>query len=281
MGEEEGRSRKRLPLFCYGNGLQCVAFTPTFPLMFKRIALALAALLMSLAASTPALAQSMEGTWDFRIDGTTIFRFEIEKSPEGEWLGEWQRPEQFNTDGDNFANMAGGVKSSDSMTGIEFLGQVELSFDDPRPGAVPDIFRFDLTGDDSATMHYVGTELAPYSLVRAAEEDVIGDWDAPRIYRRNPPRLLIEDEDEEEEEAGLSLEPLTIRRGPVINFLDLTPSDAASASAGEEPAGAAAEQPAADAEDAVAEAAEAAPETEEPVEAEGSSLLGDDFLDGL
>ncbi len=231
-------------------------------------------MLLLLLVATPASAQSIEGTWDFRIDGTTIFRFVIAEGTDGEWLGEWQRPEAFNTDGNNFANMEGGVKSSPSMTGIEFLGQVELSFDDPRPGAVPDIFRFDLTGDDSATMLYVGTDLAPYRLVRAAEGDVIGDWDAVRIYRRMPAR--VEPQEEGEEEDLLLLPPLNGRGGPVVNFLDLTPSSKATSLAEGTQEAVAEEEAAVDMVEDVPEAGET--EAEEPL---AEPLIGADFLDGL
>lgn len=137
------------------------------------------------AGEASAEVHALAGTWDFRVDGTTIFRFEIEEGRGGEWHGRWQRPADFNTDGDAFSNMRGGVKTTDSMTGIEFLGMIELAFDDPRPGAVPDIFRFKLEGEDSAAMTYVGTELAPYALVRASSGAGIGDWDPARIYRRS------------------------------------------------------------------------------------------------
>lgn len=263
------------------HGLPSDSFTPTIVRMikrteFRRIAISIIAMLLPLVALAPAHAQSIEGTWDFRVDGTTIFRFEIEEGTDGEWLGEWHRPEVFNTDGNNFANMGGGVKSSPSMTGIEFLGQVELSFDDPRPGAVPDIFRFDLTGADTASMLYVGTDLAPYRLVRAGEGDPIGDWDASRVYRRRLPQ-------EEPKEAETGIEPVIRTGGPTINFIDITPSNDAAASALP-----AAPLPAEEAEAVTApdadegEEAEAAeePAVEEEDEAP-VSLIGDDFLDGL
>ena len=88
------------------------------------------------------------------------------------------------SDGNAFYNIRGGVKASPSMTGITFRDTVELAFDDPRPGAIPDIFRFRLTGEDSAEMVYVGTDLAPYALVRARAGDPMGSWDATRFYRR-------------------------------------------------------------------------------------------------
>lgn len=134
-----------------------------------------------------ALAQDIEGRWDLRVDGTTIFRFDISEGDGGEWHGIWYRPESFATDGNAFGRIRGGVEEIESMTGIEFLEMVELSFDDPRPGAIPDIFRFQLLDADSVRMTYVGTDLAPYALVRAGADDAMGDWDQQRVYRRPLP----------------------------------------------------------------------------------------------
>lgn len=237
--------------------------------MLNRIALFILAVLMPLAAPATALAQSIEGTWDFRVEEVTIFRFDIEAGTDGEWLGQWHRPENFNTDGNNFANLGGGVKTTDSMTGIEFLGLVELSFDDPRPGAVPDIFRFEVTGDDAAKMLYVGTDLAPYRLVRAGQDDPIGDWDSERIYRRNLPQSEAESEFEVLEGAA--------RGAPAINFIDVSPVEELAGGAAEtDGSGEAAEAlPASD--DAGDGGSDGADENEE----DDGSLLGEDFLEGL
>lgn len=137
-------------------------------------------------AEAPAI-RRLAGAWDLRVDGATIFRFAINAAADGEWTGQWQRPAIFNSDGNAFYNIRGGVQTSSSMTGIMFDDAVELAFDDPRPGAIPDIFRFRLTGGDSAEMIYVGTDLAPYMLVRANAADAIGPWDQARLYRRIVP----------------------------------------------------------------------------------------------
>lgn len=151
--------------------------------MTIRVLLALAVLLVPINAVAQ---DGIEGVWNMRIAGTTIFRFEIEEE-EDEWRGTWHKPASFRTNGDAFSRLSGGVESQESMTGIEFLGNIELSFDDPRPGAVPDIFRFELVDEDNATMTYVGTDLAPYSLMRAEEGSEIGDWNPDRVYVRRGP----------------------------------------------------------------------------------------------
>lgn len=157
-------------------------------MILRRLMLVLAALLLPLAAMAqpaelapdPAIA----GAWDLRLDGAAVFRFEIEQAPEGGWQGRWLRPETFNSDGNAFYNIRGGTRTTASMTGLEVAETVELGFDDPRPGAIPDIFSFRLTGPDSAEMVYIGTGLAPYPLVRARAGAAMGPWDAARIYRR-------------------------------------------------------------------------------------------------
>jgi hypothetical protein len=155
-------------------------------MMLRRLILALCALLLPLAAQaqSSAPAPAIAGSWDLKLDDTTVFRFEIEQAADGEWQGRWIRPENFNSDGNAFYNIRGGVKNTASMTGLEVGDAVELAFDDPRPGAIPDIFRFRLTGPDSAEMTYVGTPLAPYALVRAGAGTRVGPWDVERIYSR-------------------------------------------------------------------------------------------------
>ena len=129
----------------------------------------------------------MAGNWDLKIEGTTIFRFIIERTASGGWQGRWQRPDSFNSNGNAFANLRGPVKSTASMAGNAVTALVELAFDDPRPGAVPDIFRFRLIGPDAVAMAYVGTQLPPYLLVRAGPDDPLGNWDSARVYRRPVP----------------------------------------------------------------------------------------------
>ncbi len=178
-------------------------------------------------AASPAQEQaSLEGLWDLAIDGVAIFRFEIRQAAGGEWSGTWSRPNRFNTDGNVFGNLGGGVKTTPSMTGILFAGAVELSFDDPRPGAVPDIFRFRQIDADTAEMTYVGTDLAPYRMVRAGDGAGFGSWPEGRVYRRAVPG--------QQAAAGLAgagaapsppppPAPATVTIGRRVNFLDLAP----------------------------------------------------------
>jgi hypothetical protein len=150
--------------------------------MIQRLCLAIVALFLS----TPAAAQGLEGSWAYEIDDTIIFRFDLKKV-ESEWRGTWLRPGSFRSDGTAFAQVQGPVDAVQSMAGLEFAETVEVSFDDPRPGAVPDIFRFRLLDEDHAELTYVGTDLAPYLLVRVEDGERPGPWDADAIYRRKDP----------------------------------------------------------------------------------------------
>jgi hypothetical protein len=168
--------------------------------MVARILLILALLLPLPAAAQAPEDQTLEGSWALEIEGTTIFRFDIEPAAkEGEWLGIWSRPKSFASDGNRFAKLTGPPEQVKSMAGIEFDDQVELSFNDPRPGAIPDIFRFRLMGADAVEMLYVGTDLAPYTLERVAPGARLGPWDADEVYARAVPAEADEEVEEVEE----------------------------------------------------------------------------------
>lgn len=223
------------------------------------------------ASAIPSPPAELAGDWDLRIDGTTIFRFTIQRTAGGAWQGRWQRPDSFNSNGNAFANLRGGVKSSASMAGNAVFELVELAFEDPRPGAVPDIFRFRLVGPDQADMTYVGTQLAPFRLVRARAGDALGNWDAARIYRRPAPGArpaggegLASPASPQPSRAIQPTPDGRIMIGPQVPFLDLTRR---TPPAEDQPA----EQPAASAPSTPSAAPSAAPE----------SQISEDFLEGL
>jgi hypothetical protein len=167
-------------------------------------------LILALLLPFPAMAQApenrtLEGSWALEIEGTTIFRFDIAPAArDGEWRATWSRPRSFASDGNRFAKLSGPPEQVRSMAGIQVDDQVELSFNDPRPGAIPDIFRFRLMGADTVEMVYVGTDLAPYTLKRVAPGARLGPWDANKVYARPTPaeREGEAEEVEEPEEAA-------------------------------------------------------------------------------
>jgi hypothetical protein len=148
--------------------------------MLFRLFIALAALCLPAAAH----AHEMEGRWALRIGETNIFVFAITRADDGEWHGTWTRPDRFASNGAVFARMEGS-RDVRSSAGIEFAGDIELTFDDPAPGAIPDIFRFRHLGPGLAQMTYVGTPLAPYPLVAVPEGSGLGPFVAGVVYDRD------------------------------------------------------------------------------------------------
>ena len=151
--------------------------------------LALLALLLPLPALAQDVRNSLEGSWALELGGATIFRFDLQEIPgkDGEWRGTWSRPSRFASDGDNFAQVQLPARQIRSMAGLEFDGSVEVSFPDPRPEAIPDIFRFRLIDFDAVEMTYVGTDLAPYVLQRVPADTALGPFRDGATYSRRPP----------------------------------------------------------------------------------------------
>lgn len=148
-------------------------------------------LLLALLISAPATAQttggrSLAGSWALQMDGTTIFRFDLAQDAKGDWQATWSRPNTFASDGNHFRKIAGPIDQVHSATGIVLPNDngIEVSFDDLRPGAIPDIFDFRLIDPDAVRMTYVGTGLAPYVLQRVAANAQLGPWNPDRTYGR-------------------------------------------------------------------------------------------------
>ena len=150
--------------------------------MFARLLLLLALLLPA-----PAMAESLEGSWALEVGGTAIFRFDLARDGEGKWRGVWSKPTSFASDGNNFSHLTGPVKKVPSMTALDTPDGIELSFNDPRPGAVPDIFDFKPIDEEAVELIYVGTDLAPYTLERVKADTPLGPWDSKAIYSREAP----------------------------------------------------------------------------------------------
>ena len=148
--------------------------------MLLRLILAMLALLTPITAQ----AHDLEGRWAFRIDETTILVFEIDQTDSGQWRGTWTRPETFASSGAVFTRLAGS-KIFPSRAGSAAADNVELTFDDPAPGAVPDVFRFRHLGPGRAEMTYVGTEFTPFPLIAVASGVGLGPFEAGRVYDRD------------------------------------------------------------------------------------------------
>jgi len=134
------------------------------------------------ARQTPFAAQMLAGSWALRIDGTIMFRFDLEADGAG-WRGSWTKPTSFVTDGALFGSLSGPPVVQRSLGGRTVGDWAELTFGDLRPGAVPDIFRFRLLGPDRAEMIYTETGFAPFALERVGIDTAPGPWPAGKVYR--------------------------------------------------------------------------------------------------
>ena len=143
-----------------------------------------ALLLASPAAAQSPSAASLQGSWVLQMDGTAIFRFDLAQDATGHWQVTWSKPSSFASDGNHFNKMTGPPTQAQAMTVIDVPDGIEASFDDPHPGAIPDIFDFQLIDPDAIKMTYVGTGLAPYTLDRVTPAASIGPWDPEETYAR-------------------------------------------------------------------------------------------------
>ena len=149
--------------------------------MLKRLLLVIAAFF---ALPGAAAAQDLEGYWAFQIDDAVIFLFALDQTPDGDWRGQWVRPQSFRGNGVVFSQFRGG----EGVTTTEFAvdGEtVELRFPPTREEGSTDILRFEPTGENQARMHYVGVELPPFPLVRVARSTALGPFDDARLYDRD------------------------------------------------------------------------------------------------
>lgn len=136
-----------------------------------------------LALTAAAALSSDAGTWDLRVDQTTIFRFEVRETPEGTAVT-WERPEHFQLDGDTFFAVSGPAlrRSAKSVTSVG--EDMVMSFDDPAPNSRPDVFRFHFVDANHARVVYEGME--PFELVRSnPKASRLGLWNSNRNYTRS------------------------------------------------------------------------------------------------
>jgi hypothetical protein len=136
------------------------------------------------SAARPSLAlQMLAGSWALKVEETVMFRFDLVPTATG-WSGTWVKPKSFASDGAIFAELSGPPAEQRSQSGRAIGDWAELAFGDARPGAIPDVFRFRLTGPDRAEMLYADTGQAPFVLERVDPGTPAGPWADGRVYRR-------------------------------------------------------------------------------------------------
>jgi len=137
--------------------------------------------LLGLLYATPAAPSELAGTWEFDVAGTALFRIEVQHTASG-WAGSWARPTDFNTDGDSFFDVTGPTIHRIARNVREVDGDLELTFDDPRPHSMPDVLRLHLRSPNDVQMTYAGTGFDAFTLFRLSSAAPLGPWDAERIY---------------------------------------------------------------------------------------------------
>ncbi len=121
-------------------------------------------------------------TWSAAAGGAKIFQLEIHEGPPGT-TATWLRPQTFQLDGDSFSHVDGPVIRRGSRTVRVVDGDLELTFDDPKPGETPDILRLHRVDADHAQAILVGMPFDPLDLERETGRSApIGPWDKSRTY---------------------------------------------------------------------------------------------------
>lgn len=128
----------------------------------------------------PAFAASASGVWVVRAGDIALFQFEVSHTPTG-WTGIWSRPSHFNTDGETFSEIKGPVVRRIARSARVIGEAVELTFDDPRPNATPDVFLIRASDANHAEARFAETAIS-LVLVREATGATLGGWDAGRTY---------------------------------------------------------------------------------------------------
>jgi hypothetical protein len=144
----------------------------------------IAAILSIFAA--PALAADPAGCWALRAGDAALMLFDVARTPTG-WTGIWRRPEHFTSDGDTFSSVTGPVIYRLAKTAREVADGVELTFDDPAPGAIPDVFVI-RADSDAAELSYIAFGSEPATLTRVTCTTKLGGWEVSRIYVRTTNR---------------------------------------------------------------------------------------------
>lgn len=135
-----------------------------------------------LAVAAPESAPCIVGKWDLNIAGETLFRFDISDAS-GRTKAVWERPENFEADGFSFKNVEGPQIERAAMSVKPVDGDVRIAFDDPRPGATPDVFRLHCVDPDHLRVTYEESRFEPLDFIRAKlGEGPLGPWSATETY---------------------------------------------------------------------------------------------------
>jgi len=112
----------------------------------------------------------------------TIFRFEITQTRNG-WAVVWARPAHATMDGEIFSAIVGPVERRPAKSARELNGALEITFDDPYPNSMPDVFQLTFVDPRHLSATYASTGFEPWILVHEASAAPLGPWDPAKAYR--------------------------------------------------------------------------------------------------
>jgi hypothetical protein len=100
-------------------------------------------------------------------------------------IAAWERPKLLTTDGESFSRIAGPIVRQEARTISAVNDELELAFNDPLPGAAPDVFLLRCVGADRLKVTYRNTHFEPFDFVReSATPRPLGPWDYGQTYVR-------------------------------------------------------------------------------------------------
>lgn len=133
--------------------------------------------------ATPVLSADYSGIWALQAGDRTIFRFEIARTSAG-WAAVWVKPVHFQTDFESFSRVIGPVQRRVAEHVRELKNGLELSFDDPAPNAIPDVFCIEAVDATHVRATFIGANFEPLLLVAEAKDAPLGPWDPTQVYTR-------------------------------------------------------------------------------------------------
>ena len=139
-------------------------------------------LMLALSFAAPTMAADPAGIWAFRTGNRTLFKIALRhRGPD--WSATWIRSSDFDVDADGKLKTGGPIiKRAATEARANPDGTVEVSFDDPRPGATPDVFRIRLIDTRRAEAYYNGGRMGAILLARATVKTRIDAFGRPRRF---------------------------------------------------------------------------------------------------
>jgi hypothetical protein len=137
-----------------------------------------------ITAASAVAAPCAVGNWILKAGDQTIFRLAIRTTATGT-TAVWERPEHLDLGADSFSRVIGPVIHRSAGRTMIINGDIELSFDDPAPGATPDEFHLHCVNSDRLDVTYRDTGLEPFTFARERGKALpLGPWDRQLIYQR-------------------------------------------------------------------------------------------------